>query len=84
MKIVKIDDELHAAVKKLINNRRTKLDYPTIQHYVAQAIKQKLLEDIQKLKDDENKYEYEFPLERIMIKKQLEKENDDDEDKTNI
>jgi len=43
MALVNIDDDIHEQVKKLVEERR--VDYPTIQFYVNQALKQQLKND---------------------------------------
>jgi hypothetical protein len=69
--MIKIDDEQHEAIKKLVKNRRMTAEYPSIQYYVHVAIKNQILKDIEQLRNNEKMYEYEFPLERIKEKENI-------------
>lgn len=49
--MVKIDENLHAQVKKIVADQ--KVDYPTIQFYVNRAIKNQLRIDMLSIREGE-------------------------------
>ena len=74
-KLVGIDDDLHKQIKNIVNHQKMSIDYPTIQFYVNQAIKDKLKIDIERLAKINNEYLDMKNLEYRDIKEEKIKEN---------
>jgi hypothetical protein len=55
MKTVNIDDNQHAQIIRIVENSTMNLDYPSITHFITQAIKTKLAEELPKLEELEKK-----------------------------
>jgi hypothetical protein len=57
MKMVPLDEEIHAEVRRVIGHRKMQIDYPTIKFYINRAVKEKLQKDQETIKTFEENFQ---------------------------